>query len=136
MNTSRTAVVTGAASGIGRATALALAREGAQLVVSDIDAEGLDGTVEQGKATGATFRALAGDTSDERIVQRLVAECVQELGGLEAFHANAGEPAGWALIPEPTAKEERFCARQGIEIIEADVEDFLAAVDEQALESA
>lgn len=54
----------------------------------------------------------------------------------DLVYANAGEPAGWALIPEPTAKEERFCARQGIEIIEADVEDFLAAVDEQALESA
>ena len=54
----------------------------------------------------------------------------------DLIYANAGEPAGWALIPEPTAKEERFCARQGIEVIEADVEDFLAAVDEQSLESA
>lgn len=39
----------------------------------------------------------------------------------------AGEPAGWALIPEPTDKERRFCARQRIEIIEADIAELLAA---------
>ena len=40
---------------------------------------------------------------------------------------SSGEPAGWALIAEPTEKEKRFCKRQRIEIIEADIEDFLAA---------
>ena len=39
----------------------------------------------------------------------------------------AGSPAGWALIPEPNEKERRFCAKQGIEIIEADIDDLLAA---------
>ncbi|EIJ36526.1 SIR2 family protein [Thiothrix nivea] len=39
----------------------------------------------------------------------------------------AAEPKGWALIPQPTDKEKRYCARQGIEIIEADVSDLLAA---------
>lgn len=47
----------------------------------------------------------------------------------DLIYANGGEPAGWALIPEPTAKEKRFCARQGIEIVEAGVEDFLAAIE-------
>ncbi|MEJ2655317.1 MAG: SIR2 family protein, partial [Acidihalobacter sp.] len=51
----------------------------------------------------------------------------------DLIYANAGEPAGWALIPEPTAKEERFCARQGIEIVEADTDDLLAAIEETAL---
>ena len=45
---------------------------------------------------------------------------------------SAGEPAGWALIAEPTAKERRFLKRMNIEIIEADVADFLAA---QGIES-
>ena len=40
---------------------------------------------------------------------------------------DAGEPAGWALIPEPSEKERRFCHRQRIEIIEAGIEDLLAA---------
>ena len=39
----------------------------------------------------------------------------------------SAEPKGWALIPQPTDKEVRFCARQGIEIIAADVSDLLAA---------
>ena len=39
----------------------------------------------------------------------------------------SAEPKGWALIPQPTDKEVRFCARQGIEIIAADVADLLAA---------
>lgn len=39
----------------------------------------------------------------------------------------ADEPKGWALIPQPTDKEKRYCGRQGIEIIEADVPDLLAA---------
>jgi hypothetical protein len=38
----------------------------------------------------------------------------------------ADEPAGWALIPEPTDKERRFCRKRGIEIIEADIDDLLA----------
>lgn len=39
----------------------------------------------------------------------------------------AGKPAGWALIPEPNDKERRFCKRMGIEIVEADIAEFLAA---------
>jgi len=39
----------------------------------------------------------------------------------------AAEPAGWALIPEPTDKERRFCANKGIEVVEADIPDLLAA---------
>lgn len=44
----------------------------------------------------------------------------------------AAEPAGWALIPQPTEKERRFCKKMGIEIIEADIEEFLAATTTQA----
>ncbi len=40
---------------------------------------------------------------------------------------SAGAPAGWALIPEPSQKERRFCDRQGIELIAADIPDLLAA---------
>jgi hypothetical protein len=41
----------------------------------------------------------------------------------------AAEPAGWALIPEPTDKERRYCASKGIEIIEADIPELLRAVE-------
>jgi hypothetical protein len=42
---------------------------------------------------------------------------------------SAGSPPGWALIPDPTDKEQRFCKRQNIEIIEADIDDLLAATN-------
>ncbi len=45
----------------------------------------------------------------------------------------AAEPAGWALIPEPTKKEKRFCERKGIKIIEADISDFLAVAHSQTI---
>jgi hypothetical protein len=41
----------------------------------------------------------------------------------------AAEPAGWALIPEPTEKEKRFCWNKGIEIIEADISDLLSTAN-------
>lgn len=41
----------------------------------------------------------------------------------------AGNPAGWALIPDPSDKEKRFCARQNIQIIEADTADLMAAMN-------
>ena len=48
----------------------------------------------------------------------------------------AGDPKGWALIPEPTAKEERFCKRQGIEIIRADITDLIQATGSSAIKEA
>lgn len=51
----------------------------------------------------------------------------------DLLYAHASESAGWALIPEPTPKEIRFCARQGIEIIEADVPELLAALTPLAI---
>lgn len=49
---------------------------------------------------------------------------------------DADEPKGWALIPEPTRKEERFCARIGIEIIKTDIDAFLSAAKWPAIEQA
>jgi hypothetical protein len=40
---------------------------------------------------------------------------------------DAGSPAGWVLIPEPTAKERRYCASKNLEIIECDIPELLAA---------
>lgn len=45
----------------------------------------------------------------------------------DMIYANAGEPAGWVLIPEPNEKERRFCRKLGLEIVEADIAELLAA---------
>lgn len=48
---------------------------------------------------------------------------------------DAGTPAGWALIPEPTDKERRFCDKHGVEIVEADIPELLEAAGVAAVEA-
>jgi NAD(P)-dependent dehydrogenase (short-subunit alcohol dehydrogenase family) len=85
----RTAIVTGAASGIGRATAHALAREGAAVVVADIDATGANGVANAIAAAGGRARAQAVDVSDEASVVEMIESTVRYLGGLDVLHNNA-----------------------------------------------
>jgi NAD(P)-dependent dehydrogenase (short-subunit alcohol dehydrogenase family) len=91
------AVVTGAASGIGRASALLFAAEGAKIVASDVQEEGLAATVGAIRAAGGTARGVVASASDSDAVKALVAESVREHGGLEVFYANAGVSGG--LVP-------------------------------------
>lgn len=83
-------IVTGAASGIGRATALVLAREGARLFLSDVDESGGRKTLEavQGAAAEAFF--LRTDVTDEAQVGLMVAKTVERFGRLDAAFNNAG----------------------------------------------
>lgn len=76
----RVAVVTGAASGQGRATALRLAGEGAVVGALDIDTCGLDGLVEEIRFTGGTCRGLQVDVADAEAVKSAFAEIESELG--------------------------------------------------------
>jgi NAD(P)-dependent dehydrogenase (short-subunit alcohol dehydrogenase family) len=84
------AIVTGAASGIGRASALAFAAEGAAVLAADLAEEGVAETVERISAAGGNARAVACDASDEKSVRELVASCVSDFGGCEVIYANAG----------------------------------------------
>lgn len=81
-------LVTGAATGIGRAIALAYAREGARVVVSDVAP--LDETVAQVEAAGGTLLAVPADVSRAEDCERLVAATVQRFGRLDAACNNAG----------------------------------------------
>jgi NAD(P)-dependent dehydrogenase (short-subunit alcohol dehydrogenase family) len=84
------AIVTGAGSGIGRATALRFAEEGARVLVVDLAEPGVRETADRIARAGGQAEALAGDAADEATVAALVKKCVGEWGGLEAVHANAG----------------------------------------------
>lgn len=84
-------LVTGAGSGIGRATALAFARTGARLVAVDRDAESCARTVEQAARTGAAeARAEAVDVSDQQEMERLAKRIADECGTVDVLVNNAG----------------------------------------------
>jgi meso-butanediol dehydrogenase / (S,S)-butanediol dehydrogenase / diacetyl reductase len=86
----RQVLVTGGASGIGRATALRLAAEGAHVVVADRDERLLVEVSERDDPEGGRITPLVTDVSSEERVTRLVAETVQVLGGLDVVVNAAG----------------------------------------------
>jgi NAD(P)-dependent dehydrogenase (short-subunit alcohol dehydrogenase family) len=88
--TGKRAVVTGAASGIGRASARIFAREGSAVVAVDRAEEGLAETVAMIAAAGGTAMAVTADVGDEDAVAGFIQTCVETDGGLEAIYANAG----------------------------------------------
>lgn len=86
----RCALITGAASGIGRAIAEALAREGALVVIADRNAEAGQAAAAQIQASGGTARAIHCDVADEESVAAAVASVVAQEGQLHVLVNNAG----------------------------------------------
>jgi rhamnulose-1-phosphate aldolase/alcohol dehydrogenase len=88
----RVAVITGGASGIGRATARLLARRGAHVVVADLNEEGAQQVADDLVAAHGVRRAIAipVDVTSEAAVGRMVAETVHAYGGLDILVASAG----------------------------------------------
>ncbi|KAA0011847.1 SDR family oxidoreductase [Billgrantia pellis] len=84
------AIVTGASSGIGHATARLFASEGAKVVVNARRQNELDALVEAIARDGGTAVAIAGDVCDEHLSQRLVATALERFGGLDIAFNNAG----------------------------------------------
>jgi NADP-dependent 3-hydroxy acid dehydrogenase YdfG len=86
----RVVVITGASSGIGRATAMRAAREGAAVVVSARRADRLRELAEAIAAAGGRATAVAGDVTNPDDMRRLVARAVESYGRLDVMIANAG----------------------------------------------
>ncbi|MFE2530847.1 SDR family NAD(P)-dependent oxidoreductase [Streptomyces sp. NPDC059371] len=86
----RSVVVTGAGSGIGRATALAFAAQGARVVVADLNAEGAATVVAEIEAAGGSAVAVTGDLSEQAVVDRVTATAVERFGGVDVLVNNAG----------------------------------------------
>ncbi len=85
----KTAIITGAASGIGRASALLFAREGANVVIVDIDETGGGATLEAIKAAGGDGYFVRADVSKERDAERIAEEAVNAFGGIDILFNNA-----------------------------------------------
>jgi 3-oxoacyl-[acyl-carrier protein] reductase len=88
----RVALVTGAGSGIGRASALAFAAEGARVAVVDLDESAATATAEQIEKTGAQALAIRADVSKAADNRSAVGQTVARWGRLDVFFANAGVP--------------------------------------------
>jgi 3-oxoacyl-[acyl-carrier protein] reductase len=86
----KVALVTGAARGIGQAIALALAQEGANVVVADVDLDRAQKVAQEIEGLGRKAVAVLADVSDRKAVQRLVSEAVSQLGRVNILVNNAG----------------------------------------------
>ena len=95
----KVAFVTGAASGIGRATALAFAREGVHIVVADIDEQGNQDTARMIEDLGGQALAVSCDVTSGEDVQAALTKTVERFGRLDYAFNNAGAEQQ----PKPTA---------------------------------
>ena len=86
----KVAIITGAASGIGKATSLVFAREGAKVLCADINADGAEATARQIADTGGEAASFKVDVADEPQVQAMVADAVSRWGRLDTIYNNAG----------------------------------------------
>jgi NAD(P)-dependent dehydrogenase (short-subunit alcohol dehydrogenase family) len=86
----KVALITGAASGIGRATALLFGQEGAKVMCADVNGEGSERTAHQIADTGGEAASQTVDVAREEDVQRMVNATVERWGRLDVLHNNAG----------------------------------------------
>lgn len=86
----KTAIVTGAGSGIGRATALGLARDGANVVLGDLSLERAQAVADEISAIGGTARPVEVDVANADRVRAMVAETMADLGQIDILVSNAG----------------------------------------------
>jgi NAD(P)-dependent dehydrogenase (short-subunit alcohol dehydrogenase family) len=100
-------VVTGGSSGIGRATALALAREGARVVIAARGVERGQAVLEELRGVGAEAEFVAADVSRTADVDRLFATTIERFGRLDGAVNNAADPAG-SLGPLADLTEAQF----------------------------
>ncbi|TQK18602.1 NAD(P)-dependent dehydrogenase (short-subunit alcohol dehydrogenase family) [Microbacterium sp. SLBN-154] len=105
--TDRTVLITGAGSGLGRATAVRLASEGANLSLVDVSKDGLDATVQAVRdvAPDATLVTVTADVSSEDDTQRYVDETLAAFGRIDGFFNNAGIEGKQNLTEDFSADE-------------------------------
>jgi NAD(P)-dependent dehydrogenase (short-subunit alcohol dehydrogenase family) len=110
----RKALITGGDSGIGRAAAIAYAREGADVAISYLPAEAPDAkdVVELIRAEGCQAVALPGDIQDEAFCQKLVEDAVEQLGGLDILVNNAAKQVSVDSLLDVTTEQFDAMAKQ------------------------
>ena len=103
----KVALITGGASGIGRATAMAMAREGASVAVSDLQEDAGAETVKALEAAGAQAVFLRHDVTEEDDWERIIAAVVDRFGRLDILFNNAGVGGNGLTLEEMTLEAWR-----------------------------
>jgi len=103
----RVAAITGGALGIGRATALAFAEEGAMVALGDIQLEPAEAVAQEIRARGGKAIAIGLDVGDAAAVQAFVERAVAEFGRLDVMFANAGIAHSAPFLEHPEAQWHR-----------------------------
>lgn len=101
----KVALVTGGASGIGRATAIAFAREGARVVIADIAEEGGRDTLQLIKDKGGEAEFVRADMTKHTDIRAMVATAVSKFGRLDCAFNNAGHRGGSTNVVDCTEEE-------------------------------
>ena len=123
----KVAIVTGGGSGLGAAGALALAREGAKVVVSDIKPDAAEATAAAIRAAGGAAVAIVADVSEAASCERLVREAIAAFGALHILYNNAGialpfddgftprvDPAVWDRVIRTNLSSVFYCSHYAI----------------------
>lgn len=101
----KTAVVTGAAGGIGRAIAMSLAAEGASVVVADLEGDAAQRVVDEIAALGGTALAVQADGANETDVEQMVAAALDAVGAIDILVNNVGGGSGMALVVKSSVED-------------------------------
>jgi len=98
-------IITGAAGGIGKATAKAFAEEGALLALVDLQQSALDEAVRELNLAAGKYVTIAADVTQEPMVQQYVEQTVKQFGKIDVFFNNAGIEGKYAFLTEQKADD-------------------------------
>jgi NAD(P)-dependent dehydrogenase (short-subunit alcohol dehydrogenase family) len=124
------AVVTGAANGIGRASALRFASEGANLAILDLEADGLETVAEEARKGGAEVMTIAGDCTSETVIVNAFKKIYDRFGFVDVLMNNVGQsarerasefykssPEVWRFVIDVTLMSTLIASRQVVPVM-------------------
>lgn len=123
----KTAIVTGARRGIGKGITLALAKEGCNVVISDIDEKDCEAVAEEARKLGPKALAVRCDVSKKEEVEKLFSRTIEEFGRLDILVNNAGifpfvpflemKEADWNKVLDVNLKSIFFCSQEAAKVL-------------------